>query len=151
MNIEKLRDARPALPEGLNDRAADYWEPPLAIAELAGGDWPMKARAAATRLSGDSEAAAESTGVQLLRAIKVVFETLGVDRIASENLAEELAKEKDSPWAAYGKTGKPSLRRGDRGQQVHNRCPLCQRCLARRRSRLRHRRADADRLLPMRN
>ena len=49
--------------------------------------------------------------MQLLRAIKVVFEALGVDRIASENLAEELAKDKDSPWAAYGKTGKPITQR----------------------------------------
>jgi hypothetical protein len=88
----------------------------LAIAELAGGDWPMRARAAAIRFSGDSEAAAESTGAQLLRAIKVVFETLGVDRITSEKLAEELAKDKDSPWAAYGKTGKPI---------THGRSPRC--------------------------
>jgi 5S rRNA maturation endonuclease (ribonuclease M5) len=110
-NVEKLKDARPALPEGLNDRAADNWEPLLAIAELAGGDWPMRARSAAIRFSGDSEAAAESTGAQLLRAIKIVFETLGVDRIASEDLAEELAKDKDSPWAAYGKTGKPITQR----------------------------------------
>ena len=71
----------------------------------------MSARAAAIRFSGDTEAAAESAGAQLLRAIKVVFESLGVDRIASENLAEELAKDKDSPWAAYGKTGKPITQR----------------------------------------
>jgi len=110
-NVDKLKDARPAFPEGLNDRAADNWEPPFAIAELAGGDWPMRTRAAAIRLSGDSEAAADSAGAQLLRAIKVVFETLGVDRIASEDLAEELAKDKDSLWAAYGKTGKPITQR----------------------------------------
>jgi hypothetical protein len=71
----------------------------------------MRARAAAIRLSGDSESAAESAGAQLLRAIKVVFETLGVDRIASENLAEELAKDGDSPWAVYGKMGKPITQR----------------------------------------
>jgi putative DNA primase/helicase len=110
-NVEKLKDARPTLPDGLNDRAADNWEPLLAIAELAGGDWPMRALAAAIRLSGDWEAAAESAGTQLLRAIKVVFETLGVDRITSEELADELAKDKDSPWAAYGKTGKPITQR----------------------------------------
>ena len=110
-NVEKLKNARPDLPDGLNDRAADNWEPPFAIAELAGGDWAMSARAAAIRFSGDTEAAAESAGAQLLRAIKVVFESLGVDRIASENLAEELAKDKDSPWAAYGKTGKPITQR----------------------------------------
>jgi Protein of unknown function (DUF3631) len=66
---------------------------------------------AAIRLSGDSEAAAESMGVQMLRAIKGVFEALGVDRITSEELAEELAKDRDSFWAAYGKTGKPITQR----------------------------------------
>src|SRR5206468_5707634 len=39
-----------ALPE-LNDRAADNWEPLLAIADLAGGDWPARARRAALALS----------------------------------------------------------------------------------------------------
>src|SRR5206468_198244 len=39
--------ARPEIPEELNDRAADIWEPLLALAELAGGEWPAKAREAA--------------------------------------------------------------------------------------------------------
>ena len=109
-NVEKLKDARPALPDGLNDRAADNWEPLLAIATLAGGEWSIRGMTAAIRLSGDSEAAAESMG-GMLRAIKGVFEALGVDRITSEELAEELAKDRDSFWAAYGKTGKPITQR----------------------------------------
>src|SRR5262249_15978466 len=109
-NVEKLKDARPALDE-LSDRAADNWEPLLTIAELAAGDWPMRARAAAIQLSGNSEAAAESIGAQLLRAIKAVFEALGVDPIPSDKGADEVAKDKDSPWAAYGKTGKPITQR----------------------------------------
>ena len=63
---------------GLNDRAADNWKPLLAIATLAGGEWSIRGMTAAIRLSGDSEAAAESMGVQMLRAIKGVFEALGV-------------------------------------------------------------------------
>jgi hypothetical protein len=110
-NIEKLKNAQPVLPDGLNDRAADNWEPFLAIAELAGGDWPARARAAAVKLSGDADSLAETIGVQLLGAIKMVFESLGVDRITSEALAEELAKDKNSLWAAYGKTGKPITQR----------------------------------------
>jgi putative DNA primase/helicase len=35
-NFEKLADADPAVPEVLNDRAADNWRPLLAIADLAG-------------------------------------------------------------------------------------------------------------------
>ena len=37
-SIDKLRSAEPAMPDGLNDRAADAWEPLVAIADLAGGD-----------------------------------------------------------------------------------------------------------------
>jgi hypothetical protein len=42
-----LHDARPFLPDALNDRAADAWEPLLAIADVAGGEWPARARTAA--------------------------------------------------------------------------------------------------------
>jgi Protein of unknown function (DUF3631) len=44
--IEELRRARPELPDELDDRAQDIWEPLLAIADLAGGDWPTRARRA---------------------------------------------------------------------------------------------------------
>jgi VirE-like protein/uncharacterized protein DUF3631 len=37
---DTLRDARPGLPEQLTDRQQDYCEPLLAIADMAGGDWP---------------------------------------------------------------------------------------------------------------
>lgn len=50
--IGALRDARPELPAGLGDRACDVWEPLLAIADLAGGDWPTQARRAAMALAG---------------------------------------------------------------------------------------------------
>lgn len=39
--------AWPRLPEGITDRNADVWEPLIAVADLAGGDWPDKARDAA--------------------------------------------------------------------------------------------------------
>jgi Protein of unknown function (DUF3631) len=88
-NLESLRAAEPDIPESLNDRAADNWEPLLAIADLAGDDWLKLARAAALKLSGDADADAASIGTQLLAAIKAVFEALGTDRITSEDLAEK--------------------------------------------------------------
>jgi putative DNA primase/helicase len=39
--------ARPDLPEALNDRAQDNWEHLFAIADIAGADWPRKAKQAA--------------------------------------------------------------------------------------------------------
>jgi hypothetical protein len=67
--IDRLRDAVPELPDELGDRAADAWEPLLAIADLAKGDWPTRARAAAVELSaGESEEVGR--GTQLLAAIR---------------------------------------------------------------------------------
>ena len=37
---QTLRDLDPDVPPALNDRQADNWRPLLAIADLAGGDWP---------------------------------------------------------------------------------------------------------------
>ena len=48
-NATAIADANPAIP-ALNDRAADIWEPLLAIADLAGGQWPELAREAAVGL-----------------------------------------------------------------------------------------------------
>ncbi len=47
-----LSAADPDIPETLHDRAADNWRPLLAIADLAGGNWPTLARQVAVRLSG---------------------------------------------------------------------------------------------------
>jgi hypothetical protein len=61
---DELREADPELPEALNDRAAEAWEPLLAIAGMAGHDWPARARAAAVALAdGESEEATRGTRV----------------------------------------------------------------------------------------
>src|SRR5262249_3953262 len=52
-HFDKLTDPDPAIPEALNDRATDNWRPLIAIADLAGGDWPTRARDAACVLSGE--------------------------------------------------------------------------------------------------
>ncbi|MDH3469386.1 MAG: DUF3631 domain-containing protein [Gammaproteobacteria bacterium] len=49
---EHFEVAEPEIPIGLHDRAADNWEPLLAIADLAGGEWPVEARKAALALTG---------------------------------------------------------------------------------------------------
>ncbi|MFD5564983.1 DUF3631 domain-containing protein [Kitasatospora griseola] len=47
---DKLNDTWPELPDGINDRQADVWEPLLAVADAAGGHWPARARAACVQL-----------------------------------------------------------------------------------------------------
>ena len=63
-NFSKLTDPEPSIPDALNDRAADNWRPLLAIADLAGGAWPGKAREAACLLSGEGHDT--SVNVELL-------------------------------------------------------------------------------------
>jgi hypothetical protein len=51
-NVETLNALTPQIPDELGDRAADCWEPLLAIAEVAGSDWGQRARAAAVTIAG---------------------------------------------------------------------------------------------------
>lgn len=109
----KLREADPPMPDSLSDRQMDFCEPLLAIADRAGGGWPEKARAALVNLCINENKSDDSTGVELLRDIKNVFDPppegeLGlqadkVDRIASKDLAHLLGEMEDRPWAAWSK------------------------------------------------
>lgn len=88
----------PDMPEGVEDRDADVWEALLAVADLAGGVWPERGRAAATKLVGKSKEKAPTIGVMLLKDIRAVFEAEKVDRLSSEVLVNELVKLDESPW-----------------------------------------------------
>jgi hypothetical protein len=106
-NLERLRNASPKLPDVLNDRAADNWEPLLAIAELAGDAWVLKARNAAKALSADKAEADDDDGVELLRDIRLAFAGTDQDVIFTKALIALLVVDEERPWAAYGRTGKP--------------------------------------------
>ncbi len=47
---DQLEHAWPVMPPGICDRPADVWEPLLAIADAAGGDWAKRARQACVEL-----------------------------------------------------------------------------------------------------
>lgn len=66
---KKLKDANPTIPA--TNRLADNWRHLIAIADLAGGEWPL-ARKIIGKLMPKKE---EVGGVLLLRAIKQVFDT----------------------------------------------------------------------------
>lgn len=99
-----IAQARPDLPPELNDRAQDNWEPLLAVADLGGGQWPQKARAAALKLSGaDHEAMSPST--EFLADIKEAFGLK--DRISTADLLAALVREEPGPWGRSG-GGRPN-------------------------------------------
>jgi hypothetical protein len=108
-----LKDAEPKLPDELGDRAQDNWELLFAIADLAGGEWPARARKAALELS-QHLAGESSTKIKLLADIRKVLGN--EDRIISSELAIKLAElagadEEAGPWQAFGKNGKPITQR----------------------------------------
>ncbi|MEH2527629.1 MULTISPECIES: DUF3631 domain-containing protein [unclassified Bradyrhizobium] len=56
--VDAAELARPDMPIGVEDRNADMWEPLLAVADLAGGNWPKLAREAAIALIAAARARA---------------------------------------------------------------------------------------------
>jgi len=96
-NIEALKIATPEMP-GFTNRLADNWHLMLAIADLAGGEWPGFGRRAASVLAKVSDIGDASTTIRLLADINAIFDELGVDRIASSDLADALGSIEGSPW-----------------------------------------------------
>jgi hypothetical protein len=106
-NLEALADAKPEVPGELNDRAADNWEPLLAIAEACrrGKD----ARDAARALSGTDDD--ETDAIVLLADLKAIFasERQGdptCETMTSSSIAAKLAQMEDRKWPDF-RAGKP--------------------------------------------
>jgi len=96
MAESELRRAMPSMPDGVVDRDADVWEPLLAIADLAGGDWPVLARVAAVTLVTDAKAGTPSLGVKLLSDLRTVFGDC--DHMRTDELLQKLCALDESPW-----------------------------------------------------
>ena len=103
--LEALRDMRPTLPNSLSARQQDGCEPLLAIADIAGGDWPERARAALVEILTGEAAEDSSTGIRLLSDIRSVFQQQeGLDRIFTVDLLAALC-DMEPQWLEfnYGK------------------------------------------------
>ena len=92
---------RPALIEQLNDRQNDIVEPLMAIANLAGGTWPEKARAALLELFTTDAEQYQNTGTQLLADLRDIFDDAGVEGIQTKELIRQLRQREESPWSDY--------------------------------------------------
>jgi hypothetical protein len=108
-NASAIESARPEIPEPLNDRAGDIWEPLFALADLAGGDWPKKAREAAVALNTSAQ---ESSSIgTLLLDIFTVFVFSRQERMFSRDLVEGLnGRCRDRAWMEELK-GRPATER----------------------------------------
>lgn len=101
--LNALRGARPSVPDQLSDRQADICEPLLAIAELAGGQWPDRSRNAIVEACTDASASEdESLSVKLLLAIRLSFDSADMDRLATADLLNDLMdRDTDAPWVNW--------------------------------------------------
>lgn len=104
-NLDRLRRTDPELPEELHHRAQDNWRILVAIADLAGGEWPERARRAARILSGGYDEADTSLSLQLLADLRDLFGKWREDKIPSQTIVDRLIRLPDRPWSdlGYGK------------------------------------------------
>ncbi|MEU0315914.1 DUF3631 domain-containing protein [Nocardioides sp. NPDC006273] len=108
-HLDHLGSAMPDMP--VEDRAADTWEPLLAVADLAGGAWPDLARAACTTLTETRDANAQlSIQARLLADCRAAFGTS--EMLATTDLLDHLKEDPEAPWATYGNTGLTPVRLG---------------------------------------
>ena len=112
-NGEKIRQARPAIPEWLNDRDGDNWLPLFQIALVAGGGWYEKARHAAKMLSGDDDSSSILL-IELRRVFREQEQDLLPKReipndlggfLCTEKILKELNANTEAPWWADKKNG----------------------------------------------
>jgi len=106
---DAVSNAWPEMPVGVEDRDSDVWEPLLAIADAAGGEWPEKARKAAVALVAASKDSTPSLGIRLLEDVRTVFGD--ADAMSTDSLLNALHDLPEAPWPEIV-AGKPLNARG---------------------------------------
>jgi hypothetical protein len=101
-HLADLEHAEPVMP--LEDRAADTWEPLIAVADLAAGQWPELARHAALILTAERDQGADvSERVRLLADCRAAFGD--ATALPTTTLITRLRSDPESPWADHGPEG----------------------------------------------
>jgi hypothetical protein len=102
-HLDQLTLADPETPSlGGNDRAADNWCPLLAIADETGGEWPMRARDAAERLTtGAATKEGDDDGILLLADLRDLFAEGAADKLLTAAVVTALTGQEERPWAHY--------------------------------------------------
>ncbi len=87
------------VPEGLNDRQADNWQPLLAIADCLGSDWKRLAEKSCLHIASLADQEEPSESILLLSDINVIFEKAGFPKFLwTKNIIRELEKIEEHPW-----------------------------------------------------
>ncbi|MGP6203909.1 DUF3631 domain-containing protein [Microbacterium sp. F2] len=93
---DDLRDGRAVLPEQIQDRNADVWEPLVLVADAAGGNWPTLARSAALHMIGEQDDRPATIGIRLLADIRTVMREHHA--LPTTDLIEKLCALDAAPW-----------------------------------------------------
>ncbi|WP_328645301.1 DUF3631 domain-containing protein [Amycolatopsis sp. NBC_00348] len=108
-DLSILEAAEPEMP--VEDRAADTWEPLVAVADHAGAGWGDRSRAAVLALTATAE---EDDGNSDRQRLLVDCRTAFGDETAlpTAELLHRLRAMDESPWREYGATGLTAMRLG---------------------------------------
>lgn len=94
--VELLAGEYPVLPEGIEDRDAEVWEPLIAVADLVGGEWPTRARDAAQAFVFGRKPDAPTLGVEMLELVREIVGD--ASHIRSGALLSAIVVHPNSPW-----------------------------------------------------
>ncbi|MDA1371706.1 MAG: DUF3631 domain-containing protein [Proteobacteria bacterium] len=94
--VNDVRDVFPDMPEEITDRNADMWEPLLAIADAAGGEWPSRSRVTAVTLVTQAKEKTPSLGIQLLSDLREIF--IDHPMLFTADIVNKLNSKDESPW-----------------------------------------------------
>ena len=108
-NTERVKAARPDLPDALSDRDQNNWEALLKVASIAGDNWLQAANEIALTMAGLTQNT-QSTGNELLADIQTIFESKHVVKISLVELLNALCEDTESPWATYNRGKQLSTR-----------------------------------------
>jgi hypothetical protein len=95
-SVKDMTEARPTMPEGIEDRNADVWEALLAIAEAAGEQWPKRANVAAVTLVTAAADKEPSLGIRLLSDLRDIFSEY--DQMTTAEVLNRLHALPEAPW-----------------------------------------------------
>jgi hypothetical protein len=97
-NAAALRDANPEPAPGFNNRIRQNWRTLLAIADLAGGGWPKRARAAALELR-KADSGKPTDGIKALGAMYELLRDR--EEITSAEVCATLIADPTSEWCNF--------------------------------------------------
>ena len=114
---QEAGEAWPSMPAGIVDRPAEIWEPLIAVADVAGGEWPERSRKACVSLCRVADDRRVSLRLRLLSDLRILFgdavamhtQTI-LEQLTTDHNQNDPKLDADAPWADL--KGKPL---GDRG------------------------------------